>query len=63
MKIDISQELLSATVEAMRDLESRYEAEAIAFSVIACPDAQQRAIERAESASVARGLFNFFAGL
>lgn len=63
MKIDISQELLSATIEAMRDLEARYEAEAVSFALIKCPEAQKRAIERAESADVARGLFDFFAGL
>lgn len=63
MKFEIDQDLLTATIEAMRDLEYRYEAEAAAFAMIDCPEARERAIERAEAAGVARGLFNFFIGL
>lgn len=65
MKFEISQDLLSAAVEAMRELQARYEAEAAALAQISgeCPAAHRIAAERAEQADVARGLFIFFADL
>ena len=61
MKIEISPEILAAATEAMRELQVRYEAEAAAFSQkIDCPEARRFAVERAESAEVAKGLYNFF---
>lgn len=60
MKIEISPEILAAATEAMRELQARYEAEAAAFSQIDFPEARRFAVERAESAEVAKGLYNFF---
>ena len=56
---------MSATIEAMRDLQERYELEASALARIApeCQEARKIAVERAKSAEVARELFDFFAYL
>ena len=62
LHIQISQELLSATIEAMRDLQARYEAEAAALASLG-EAGRELAGERLESAKVARGLFDYFAGL
>lgn len=61
LTIEIQHEMLSATVEAMRDLQERYEAEACALARLPSEDAQELAQERLESAKVAAGLFSFFA--
>lgn len=65
MRIYIDQDNLSATIEAMRELQERYELEAAALARIAqeCPEAHRLAVERVEAAGVARGLFRFFAEL
>ncbi len=65
LKFAIPNDILTATIEAMRDLEYRYQAEAAAFAQIAgeCPEACTLAKERSESAVVATGLFNFYADL
>lgn len=62
MEIEISQDLLSATIEAMRDLQAYYEADACALARIDSPQARELAQERLESAEAASGLFSFFAG-
>ena len=65
LKFEIESVTLSATVEAMRDLQERYELEAAALARIAqeCPEAHRLAVERAEAAEMARGLFDFYVGL
>lgn len=65
LKFAIPQDILTATIEAMRDLEYRYQAESAAFAQIAgeCPEARTLAKERSESAAVASGLFAFYLGL
>ena len=65
VKFAIPQDVLTATIEAMRDLEYRYQAEAAAFSLIAgeCRQARELAAERSESAAVASGLYSFYLGL
>lgn len=65
LKFEIESETLTATIEAMRDLQERYELEAAALARIAqeCPEAHRLAVERVEAAGTARGLFDFFVGL
>lgn len=63
MKIELGEELLSATVEAMRDLQARYEAEACALARMDSRQARELAQERLESAKVASGLYTYFATL
>jgi len=65
LKFPIPQDILTATIEAMRDLEYRYQAEAAAFALIAgeVPQARDLAIERSEAASVASGLYSFYLSL
>ncbi len=55
--------ILAATIDAMRELESRYQAEAAALARLDSPEARKLAQERVKSANVATGLFNFFLGL
>lgn len=63
MKIELSEEVLSATVEAMRDLWAYYEADACALARLDSQQARELAQERLESARVASGLFSFYARL
>ena len=56
----IPQEILTATIEAMRDLESYYESDACALARLNSKQAKELARERLESAGVARGLFTFY---
>lgn len=60
MNIDIDQELLTATIEAMRDLQAYYEADACALARMDSPHARKLAQERLESAGVASGLYSFY---
>ena len=60
MKIEISQELLTATIEALRDLQAYYEADACALARVDSPQAGKLAQERLESAGVANELFDFY---
>ena len=56
----IPQEILTATIEAMRDLESYYESDACALARLNSKQAKELARERLESAGVASGLFTFY---
>ena len=62
MKINVTPDVLQATIEAMHDLQARYEAEAVALAQLGSPEAKELAQERLESANVARGLSDFYAG-
>lgn len=62
MKIDVTPEVLQATVEAMHELQMRYEAEAAALARLDTTEANELAQERLEAANVARGLSDFYAG-
>ena len=62
MKIDVIPEILQATIEAMHDLQARYEAEAAALARLDSREAKELAQERLEAANVARGLSDFYAG-
>lgn len=59
LTIKIPPDLLSAAIEAMRDLQARYEADAAALASLG-EAGRELAGERLESAKVALGLFNFF---
>ncbi len=59
----IPADTLTATIEAMRELEGRYQAEAAALARLDSPEARALAQERVERANVVTGLFNFFLGL
>ena len=63
MKFEIDIELLSDAVEAMRDLEAYYEADACALARLDSQEAKELAQERLESAGVAARLFEYFAKL
>ena len=63
LTIEIEQEMLTATIEAMRELQMRYETEAWSLARLPSVQAQNLAQERLESAEVAAGLFSFFASL
>lgn len=56
-------EILTATIEAMRDLQARYEADACALAKLEGAQAGDLAQERLEDAEVATGLYNFYLGL
>ena len=56
----IPQDILTATIEAMRDLESYYESDACALARLDSEQARELAQERLESAGVASGLFTFY---
>lgn len=62
LTIEIPYEMLPAAIEAMSDLQNRYEAEACALARLPSADAQELAQARLESAKVAADLFNFFVG-
>lgn len=59
----IPQEILTATIEDMRDLESYYESDACALARLDSEQARELAQERVEAAGVASGLFTFYLGL
>ena len=59
----IPTEVLSATVEAMRDLKAYYESDACALAHLEGKEAQELAQERLESAGVAGGLYDFYGSL
>ena len=58
--IEIEQEMLSAAIEAMRDLKAYYEADAAALARLDSPEGRALAQERLESAAVASGLYDYF---
>ena len=59
----IQQQILTATIEGMRDLESYYESDACALARLDSEQARELAQERVEAAGVASGLFTFYLGL
>ena len=59
----IPQDGLTATIEALRDLEGYYESDACALARLDSKQAKELAQERLESAGVASGLFTFYLGL
>lgn len=59
----IPQDVLTATIEAPRDLEGYYESDACALARLDSKQAKELAQERLESAGVASGLFTFYLGL
>lgn len=63
LKFEIDSDMLSATIEAMRDLEAYYQADACALARMDSKEAKELAQERLESAGVATGLFNFYSDL
>ncbi len=63
VKYPIPAEILTATIEAMRDLKARYEADACALARMDSPQARELAQERVEEAEVATGLYDFYGGL
>lgn len=63
IKCSIPQEILSATVEAMRDLKAYYEGDACAVTRVDSQQARELAQERLESAAVATGLYDFYGSL
>lgn len=60
LTIEITQEMLTATIEAMQALQHRYEAEALALSRMPSTEAQELAQKRLEAAREASSLFDFF---
>lgn len=63
LTIEIDIDMLSATVEATRDLRAYYEADAAALARLDSQEAKELAQERLGQAQVAAGLFSFYAGL
>ena len=61
--IEIEQEMLSAAIEAMRDLKAYYEADAAALARLDSPEGRELAQERLESAAAASGLYDYFGSL
>ena len=59
----IPQDTLTATIEAMRDLEGYYESDACALARLDSKQAKELAQERLESANVASGLYGFYLNL
>ena len=59
----IPQDVSTATIEALRDLEGYYESDACALARLDSKQAKELAQERLESAGVASGLFTFYLGL
>ena len=62
MKMDVTPEVQQATIEAMHDLQVRYEAEAAALARLGSPEAKELAQERLESANAAGCLSDLCAG-
>lgn len=63
MKIEIPQEVLTQTIEALRELQLRLELESDAFTRIQSREGAIRAEERLEQAEVTRQLFEFYVHL
>lgn len=63
VKYPIPDELLTATIEALRVLYTRLEVEAAALAGLKSPEAEQLAQERLEDAEVAEKLFNYYLNL
>ena len=60
LTIEIEQAMLTATIEAMRELQMRYEAEAWSLARLPSVQAQKLAQERLEAAEEAGKLFDFY---
>lgn len=60
LTIEITQEMLTATIESMRELQTRYEAEAWSLARLPSVQAQKLAQERLEAAEEAGKLFDFY---
>ena len=60
LTIEIEQETLTSTIEAMRELQARYEAEAWALARLPSVQAQKLAQERLEAAEEAGKLFDYY---
>lgn len=63
VKYPIPANILTATIEAMRNFYTRLEVEAAALAGLKSPEAEQLAQERLEDAEVAEKLFNFYINL
>lgn len=63
VKYSIPSELLTATIEAMRDYSRLLEAEAAALARLESPEAAKLARERLRDAEVAKKLFEFYLNL
>lgn len=63
VRYPIPGDILTATIEAMRDLQAYYESDACALAHLESQSAKELAQERIESAEVASGLFGFFLSL
>lgn len=63
MKFEIPQEILTATIEALRVLYTRLEVEAAALAGLKSPEAEKLAQERLEDAEVAEKLCDFYLDL
>ena len=59
----IPADILTATIEAMRNLKARYEADACALAWLDGPQARELAQVRVEEAAVAAGLYDFYGSL
>ena len=62
-KYPIPADILTATIEAMRDLKARYEADACALARLSGPQARELAQERVEEAAATAGLYDFYGSL
>lgn len=60
LTIEITQETLTATIEAMQELQHRYEAEALVLSRMPSAEALELAQKRLEAARTTSSLFEFF---
>lgn len=63
VKYPIPADILTATIEAMRDLKVRYESDACALAGLKSQQAHELVQERLESAQVATGLYDFYGAL
>lgn len=63
MKSEISQENLTATIEAMNDYQKRLEADAAALASLPGMIPRRIAERRAEEAETVKGLLDFFSKL
>lgn len=63
VRYPIPADILTATIESMRELKARYEADACALAGLSGPHARELAQERVEEAEVAAGLYDFYGAL
>lgn len=63
VKYPIPSEILTATIEALRNFYTRLEVEAAALAGIKSPEAERLAQGRLEDAEVAEKLFEFYLNL